>query len=207
MTGYMGHSARRGRYSRILTAFLAACAALLLISQVGWAMFPPLPSSFYGQVKVNGQNVPEGTVIRALINGKPCGQTTTKMFEGTSMYGLNVNGDETDTKDIDGGVEGDTIQFEIGGVLAKETAVWKGATNIELNLSASSDAMLTGPQMTAQPSPTQTEIIPGFPTQTSVPVETTGTSTASSFPYWVVGLSACVILLGGAGWWLRRGKK
>ena len=40
----------------------------------------------------------------------------------------------TDTTVIDGGKEGDTIRFTIGGLPVAQTGTWHSGTNVELNL-------------------------------------------------------------------------
>lgn len=119
---------------------------------------PALPSGFYGTVKNNGQNVPEGTPIQVSINGQVVGESPTMMYEGVSVYSIDVKGDDPDTQVIDGGKDGDSIQFIVGGVAANETGVWRSGTNTEQNLTLSSSATLEPPKPTLTPIPTQTRI-------------------------------------------------
>jgi hypothetical protein len=92
---------------------------------------PPLPASFYGTVTVDGVDVPEGQRVSAWIDGVQCAETLTFLYEGRSMYVLNVPGD--------GGQPGDTIVFHVGELVASPTATWRGGTNTELNLTAMSN--------------------------------------------------------------------
>jgi len=96
---------------------------------------PPMPASFYGTVTVDGVDVHEGTPVSAWINGVQCAETHTFVYEGRSMYALNVPGD--------GGQPGDTIVFHVGELAARPTAIWRGGTNTELNLVASSSPPCT----------------------------------------------------------------
>ena len=116
---------------------------------------PQLPSSFYGTVKVNGANVPDGTSVQALIGGKVYAETLTQTYQGDSVYSLDVTGDDTDTTVQDGGREGDTIQFKIGGVLANQTGVFHSGTNINFILTASTSTPVATPRATLTPVPTQ----------------------------------------------------
>jgi hypothetical protein len=100
--------------------------------------FPPLPSSFYGMVKVNGVNVPPGMVITAKINGVQYAYTMVGTYQGNTIYSLDVPGDQSDTPVIEGGVEGDTIVFFIGTIQATQTGIWHGGTNVNLNLTGTS---------------------------------------------------------------------
>ena len=120
---------------------------------------PPLPSSFYGTVKVNNANVPDGTVIQVVVGGQVYAEEFTQTYQGNSVYALDVPGDNTDTAVQDGAREGDTVQFKIGGVLADQTAVWHTGTNVNLNLTASSTVPIITPQATPSPVPTQTAIV------------------------------------------------
>jgi hypothetical protein len=83
----------------------------------------------------------------------------TQTYQGDSVYALDVRGDDSDTAAQDGGREGDSIQFKIGGVLADQTAAWHSATNINLNLTASSSGAISTPQATPTPVATQTTIV------------------------------------------------
>jgi len=100
---------------------------------------PTLPSSFWGTVKVNGQNVPDGTRVSALINGTEYGSALTSMHEGQSFYSLNVLGDNPSTPDVEGGKQGDTVQFKIGALVADQTGTWNMGTVVRINLTATDD--------------------------------------------------------------------
>ena len=146
------------QFIRISSLFLIISIISLFIT-VPVLAIPSLPSSFYGTVKVNADKVPDGTAIQALIGGQVYGQGVTQTYQGDSVYILDVPDDNTDTAAQDGGREGDTIQFKIGGVLAKKTAVWHSGTNTNLNLTASSSGTINTPAPTSSPVPTQTAIV------------------------------------------------
>jgi hypothetical protein len=127
---------------------------------------PPLPSSFYGTVKQNGENLPEGTVVQALIDDAVVVEGQTMMYQGESVYSIDVPGDDTSTKEIEGGTEGSEIHFRVGDLEVNETAIWMSGTNVELDLSISSDLTPKQAQPTKTPIPTQTPInIPTNSTQ------------------------------------------
>ena len=97
---------------------------------------PQLPSSFFGTVKVNGANVPDGTVISAWINGVQYASMLSETYETDSVFYLDVPGDDPSTTGItEGGVSGDTIIFKIDGLEAIQTASWHTGTNVNLDLS------------------------------------------------------------------------
>jgi hypothetical protein len=129
---------------------------------------PALPSSFYGTVKLNNANVPDGTVVQVFNGDQLIALGYTQTYQGDSVYALDVPGDDTDTVVIDGGREGDTLTFKVGGIFANETGAWHGATNVRLNLSVSSASKPMVPQETPTPVPTQTAIFV-IPTASETP--------------------------------------
>ena len=134
------------------------CLISLLITIPVLAM-PSMPSSFYGTVKVNGSNVPDGTLVEALIGGQVYAKGYIQTYQSDSIYALDISGDDTDTTTQEGGREGETIQFKVGGVLANETGIWNSATNVNLNLNLT-DVVggMAEPQTAPSPVPTQTAI-------------------------------------------------
>jgi hypothetical protein len=160
----------------------------LLISLISLFMtipvmaIPTLPSSFYGTIKVNGENVPDGTLVQALINDQVAAQVTSQTYQTDSVYALDIPGDDSDTVVQDGGRENDPIKFKIGGALAEQTGTWKGATNVNLNLSATVVGGIVPQQSTASPIPTQTAIvlIQRSPTPTQTPGAQIQTSSIST---------------------------
>ncbi len=110
---------------------------LLLASAAVAEAAPPLPSCFRGTVKwSNGNNVPEGTTVSAWINGVKYVETQAQIDAGNSVYAIDVPGDDLETTEVEGGVEGDTIVFKVGDSTANQTATWHTGTDVELNLTA-----------------------------------------------------------------------
>jgi hypothetical protein len=114
--------------------------------------FPPLPSSFYGTVKVNGANVPDSTLVKAWINGQAYAQGKTLTHKGESVYSLDIPGDDASTPLVEGGREGEVVVFTIGGASTGQTGTWKSGSNMNVNLSSS----MTQLQVTSLPTATQT---------------------------------------------------
>jgi hypothetical protein len=176
------------RPARIL-AILLAVSLISFIVPVPVLAAPPLPSSFWGAVKLNNANVPDGTVVRALIGGQAYAVAYTQTYQGSSVYAIDVPGDDTATSGVlEGGREGDTVQLEVGGVLAVETGVWHSGTNVSLDLTVSSSGPIPTPQATPSPVPTQTPITV-YPTATSKVTLPSPTSTqpASLSPTFTAG--------------------
>ncbi len=98
---------------------------------------PPLPSSFYGEVKLNGANVPEDTEVTAWIDGVRYASAAAIIHEGNSVYAFDVPGDDPSTLDvIEGGTQGQTIIFRIGNLVAHNSAIWRSGKYVEHDLSA-----------------------------------------------------------------------
>jgi hypothetical protein len=96
---------------------------------------PPLPSSFYGTVKSNGANIPIGIQVSARINDVPYAISHYTLYQGDTVYSLDVPGDDPGTPGvIEGGIAGDTVVFFVGSKQADQTATWQTGTNIYLNL-------------------------------------------------------------------------
>ena len=187
---------------KTLIASLFTASLISLMVALPALAIPPLPSSFYGTVKVNGANVPENTVVRALINGQAYAEARTQMYQGNSVFSLDVRGDDTSTPERDGGVEGDPIQFEVGGVLAVQTGTWHTGTNTNLNLTAALSGPLAAPPPTSAPVPTQTPIpvarlSPTPALNTAAAADTTGSIAL------IVGV-VIVVAVGGVTWVARR---
>jgi len=148
---------------------------------------PPIPSTFYGTVKVGGANVPDGTAVTAWISGNQYGPVAyTFTYAGESWYNIDVPGDDPETPGKEGGVEAETVAFRIGSSDAAQTGVWHSGVSALLNLTASG-----GPTSTPTPTPTSTLTPTSAPTssatatatQTPAPTPTpTSTPTATPTP-------------------------
>ena len=174
------------RFSTLLPILLFIILFTMPYKTVGAA--PPLPSRFYGTAMINGENVVEGTIIRALINGRVVATTSAVMYQGESVYSIDVPGDDPATPDIEGGIEGDMIRFMLGGFLIRETVTWQSGTDIEFNLSLIANATLPPPEPTETPPPTETlpptqtplQTATGLPTQTAISQPTQSPTTGST---------------------------
>lgn len=106
--------------------------AILLVGIASGAQAPMLPSFFYGEATVNGDPVPKGSVIKALVNGTEAGSIE---VDENGLYGEA----DTDNKLAVLGAPGDEVSFslkmpgyeEIG---TNQTAAWKSGERIELDL-------------------------------------------------------------------------
>jgi hypothetical protein len=115
---------------------------------------PVLPSSFWGTVKVDGENAPDGMVVRALIDGQVYAEEYTQTYEGESFYALDVRADDPGTQKRDGGCESHVVQFEVGGVLTEQTGIWHSGTNVRVDLTGSAAGPPPAPPVTPSAVPT-----------------------------------------------------
>jgi hypothetical protein len=202
------------RSKTVLFSLILACLSPLLAAVPALA-FPPLPSSFYGTVEVNGDNVPDGTIVRALIDDQVYAEGRTQTYQGDSVYSLDVPGDDTATAARDGGHEGDTIQFEVGEVLADQTGTWHSGANVELNLAASATGPLATPPPTPSPVPTRTPIPLAQPSATHttfaqpsptpvLPVDSGEHGSSNTGPAVAAVVVVIVVAAGGTAWAVHR---
>ena len=119
---------------------------------------PALPSSFYGTVLIDGENVPTGTTIQAVIKGQAVATCQSLIYEGVSVYTMDIPGDDPGTNQVKGGTPGDTIIFYVNGLQAAETGIWRSGTNVEHNLTVLSTS--TQAPITPTKTPTRTPIKP-----------------------------------------------
>ena len=108
---------------------------------------PSPPATFAGTVKANGQAVPDGTSVLALVNGRQCGESSREpgqtgtwtldkdvadlgMRAGDSIYIIDV---ASDSQTPGCGTEEATVAFQVAGQPSHETGVWKAGFN-SLNL-------------------------------------------------------------------------
>lgn len=136
-----------------------------------WAV-PGLPSSYYGTVKMDGANVPTGTQVSAFINGVQYAISPSLVYGDDTVYSINVPGDDPATIPIEGGVPGDTVVFQVGNMLADQTAPWVVGGNLELNLTSS---------MSNPPTPTNTSTSTPTATQTFTPTSTNSPTSTPTF--------------------------
>jgi uncharacterized repeat protein (TIGR02543 family) len=118
--------------------WLIALWAILAIGLVGeaWAV-PPFPHTFYGTVKKDGANVPDGTLISAWIGGVEYASVSTFTFGADSVYTFKLPGDDQETAEKEGGVGGEVISFSLGGEMAAQTAVFSSGSVTQLDITIS----------------------------------------------------------------------
>lgn len=110
-------------------------SGLLLFATLNAVAIPPLPSSFFGNAKINGGDIPEGTILKADINGEVFALAIVNIFEGQSVYYFDIPGDDPSTVGVvEGGKPGDIIQFMLGDNPANETGLWVSGTNVNTDL-------------------------------------------------------------------------
>jgi len=90
-----------------------------------------MPNRFYGQAKLDGVDVADGTVITAIIEGVAYEGTIPAEGYEAPWYAILVV--EPKGKDY----TGKTVTFRIGNYDADQTATWEQGANTKLNLTAS----------------------------------------------------------------------
>jgi hypothetical protein len=143
--------------SKLILSLLLVICLSLVFSNTWVSAAPPVPHTFYGTVKVNGANPPAYAVVEAVIGGVTYASRTVATHGANMVYSLDVPGDmvETPTKK-EGGVEGEEIQFRVGGLVATQKGTWHAGQRTELNLTASGTVATVTPTNTEPPTPTST---------------------------------------------------
>lgn len=184
---------------------------LLLIALVGaWSLTggahaqPPLPSSFYGRVILDGKDIAAETPVVAYVKGVAVARTKSLMYRGHSVYAINVPGDEPSTAAVEGGIQGDSVSFAVQDrYFAIERGTWSLGTNVELNLSAATSGT---------PTPASAIIALGeaTPTVAALPLASPtpfGASTGGGIPGVVWVLLVLAVVAGVGVWaWTRLGR-
>jgi len=162
------------------------------------AQSPPTPPArFAGSVTVDGQPVPAGTVIVALVGAATCGTTSTFTEAGVARYVLDVPALEPNNA-ANCGTDGAAVYFFISALKANETGSWRNFDLNQLNLTA-----------TTPVSPTPTTPAGGTPVATPKP-PTTGQGTVDSAGgsslYLALGIGAVALAAAGAATAVRRSR-
>lgn len=110
-----------------------AIIAVFFLIVLSAAVFSiPPPADFWGTVAVNGEPVDDGLEIEAFINGVNYAQYAVTQ---DGYYYIAIRADDSATPEKDGGVEGDVVVFNIGGIDAEEVGIWhSGSTRLDLTI-------------------------------------------------------------------------
>jgi len=125
----------------LVPVLLLSVVALLgtLLVAVTVEAVPPQPFSPYGTVTVNGENVPEGTPIGAWCGGVQQQEAGSLLFEGDSVYYMDVPGYDKDNPSGGGCLAGEVVTFTItlgqDVLQADQEVVWTTGDG-EVNLTA-----------------------------------------------------------------------
>lgn len=95
---------------------------------------PPLPVSVYGSVKLNGAIVPANLQVEALIGDTVIASGMTRMHEGDSIYSLIIPGDDPDTSQVEGPLNGEEVHFRVDGSVVEQVLLWSSGTSEKLDL-------------------------------------------------------------------------
>jgi hypothetical protein len=118
--------------TKLKVVVLLAVVALLLFPAIAVAQETPPdpPCRFYGDVMLDGQAVPAGTVITATVGGDEYTTTTPAEGYGASTYAIKIAEPSGATYD------GATVTFMIGSRSAAQTGTWELGSNVNVDLSA-----------------------------------------------------------------------
>ena len=101
---------------------LALCALLIVVTgTVSLAAPPPLPCRFYGTVDLDGASAPAGGAVTASIGGVQYAATAVFTIGSSSVYVIDVPGDDPDTPGSEGGQAADIVVFQVDGSTANNS--------------------------------------------------------------------------------------
>jgi hypothetical protein len=107
----------------------------MLVTATAWSL-PPLPSYFFGTVTLAGNPAGIGLPLTAEIGGVQFGATITFAVAGATSYEIYVPGDDAETPEVEGGTEGQVVNFLLNGAPLTETGIWSEGTQTNLDLTA-----------------------------------------------------------------------
>jgi hypothetical protein len=156
---------------RLLCIFIIL-AVFLLPSYSVYAEAPPTPPCrFYGIVWLDGQPVPNGTVITAVISGDTY-TTATPSIYGHSTYAIKIEPLQGTSY-----IEGTQVTFLVNGYPSNQTGIWEIGGNNRLDIYAVTSLP---PTPTPLPTPTPTPTV--APTPTLTPMRTIAPGTITPTP-------------------------
>lgn len=172
---------------RALSLAVPIAAVLVLCTAAPVGAVPPMPHTFYGTVRLNGEYVPPSTTVSAWTGGVKYGEAQVFPYAGSAYYVLDVPGDDPDTTDVKEGPDaGEIVMFMVQTTWAVQTATWRSGITTFLDLTAYDVTPTPTPTPTATatptrtPSPTATATSTHTPTSTATPTQTpTRTATAT----------------------------
>ncbi len=130
--------------TKLRAVVLLAVVALLLFPAAAFAQNPPeLPCRFYGTVALDGADVADGTVIKAIVSGTEFTTTTPAAGYGPSSYAVLIEQPDGATYD------GASVTFTIGGQAADQTATWISGGNVNTDVSSGEATTPTGGGITS----------------------------------------------------------
>ncbi|MFC2066436.1 CARDB domain-containing protein [Chloroflexota bacterium] len=113
--------------------FIILALLLGLWAMPVYAQIPPIPHAFYGNVTINGDAAPVGTIVTAEVNGVQC-LTCSYTVKVAGQYG---DTSESDYLTVQGSHSGDTVEFFVNGVkdTSKTAEFLAGGGPTPINLS------------------------------------------------------------------------
>ncbi len=165
-------------------AILLALAALLLPAAQAAAEPPPSPPCrFYGTVLLDGEPVPDGTLITITIEGDTYTTTTPGLVDGLPVYGNSTFAVTVVPLPGTSYSEQTAVIFKVAGYEAGQLAYWETGGNVKVDLFAwvPPATPMPEPSPTPTPTPTPTASPSPTPTPTAAPSPSTpGTGTGGN---------------------------
>jgi len=160
---------------------LTTLIILMLSANIALAI-PGIPNTFYGTVTWNGQPAPDGTTVKAKINGVQVASTTTV----GGKYGYPAGTFLVDDPNNDR--VGKTISFFVNDVDTEQTVVFSGTqSNFVLNLVATGSTSNPSPSPSSGGSPGGSFVGTSSGTTNVSQNQTNGTQSQVCHEKWICG--------------------
>ena len=119
----------RAKIKSLTVSIVIAMVAVALLSGITLAHIG-YDCRFYGPVTIDGQSVPDDTVVSAWLEDPHLGPWTATIYShgGKSWYFVDVPMDNPDTPDKDGAVDGEEVYFSVnyeGRVFVAPSGTWQ----------------------------------------------------------------------------------
>lgn len=160
-------------------AILLALGALLLPTAQAAAQAPPSPPCrFYGTVLLDGEPVPNGTMITITIKSDTYTTTTPGLVDGIPVYGNSTFAVTLVPLPGTSYSEGTAVIFKVTGYEADQLGYWETGGNVKVDLFAWRPPVTPTPE----PSPTPTVTLAPTPSPSPTPMPTAAPSPTTPGP-------------------------
>lgn len=97
-----------------------------------------LPATFYGSLQFHSASTDSHPTISVFLNDQFFAEVETNSLLNEFVYVLDIKADDKNSAEIEGGIRGQTVTFQVGCNPQKQAAQWKPGEAQEVNLTVPS---------------------------------------------------------------------